>query len=276
MQFIMFTKHAQGFDLSKLVSALKGAGMDGADLCVRPGYPVTPENAAKQLPAAAKAFAEEGMSIPLVTTPGNFTEPDLPEAEPVFAACAKAGVGLIKLGYWQYSAGDDYWAMLDSCRKKLDGFAKLAEKHGPRALVHIHSGSTMGLNASAVMRLVEGFDSRYVGIFADPGHLAITGEPPAMAFNILRKYAACFAFKDTIKLPVQRDGRDVYVMHTRRIGDGIVDWRQVAKTIVDLKLDTLPISIHCEYEGEPAESVVDLARVDLRYVRRLFAEVGGK
>jgi len=276
MQFIMFTKHVQEFSLARLVSALKGAGMDGADLCVRPGYPVTPENADRQLPIAAKAFAGEGMTIPLITTPGEFTDPANPVAKSVFAACGKSGVKLIKLGYWSYSAGEDYWKLLDSCRKKLDGFSKLAEKNGVKAVVHTHSGSTMGLNASGAMRLVEGFDPRFVGVFADPGHFAITGEPPAMALNIIKKHAACFAFKDTVKLPVQRDGRDVYVMHTRRIGDGIVDWYQVAKTIVALKLDKLPISIHCEYEGEPAESVVDLARVDLRYVKRLFAEVRGK
>jgi sugar phosphate isomerase/epimerase len=276
MQFIMFTKHVQEYTIPKLVSALKSADMNGADLCVRPGYPVTPENAEKELPKAAKAFAEEGLSIPLVTTPGEFTEPGDRAAKSLFAACGKAGVGLIKLGYWGYRADKDYWAMLDSCRKKLDGFAKLAEKAGVKAVVHTHSGSTMGLNASAAMRLVDGFDPKLIGIFADPGHFAITGEPPAMAFNIIKKYAACFAFKDTVKLPVERDGRTIYWMHTRRLGDGFVDWYQAVKTIFDLKLDKLPISIHCEYEGEPADSVVDLARVDLRYVKRLVAQIKGK
>jgi sugar phosphate isomerase/epimerase len=276
MQFIMFTKHVQEYTIPKLVSALKSADMNGADLCVRPGYPVTPENAEKELPKAAKAFAEEGLSIPLVTTPGEFTEPGDRAAKSLFAACAKAGVGLIKLGYWSYRADKDYWTMLDSCRKKLDGFAKLAEKTGVKAVVHTHSGSTMGLNASAAMRLVDGFDPKLIGIFADPGHFAITGEPPAMAFNIIKKYAACFAFKDTVKLPVERDGRTIYWMHTRRLGDGFVDWYQAVKTIFDLKLDKLPISIHCEYEGEPADSVVDLARVDLRYVKRLVAQIKGK
>ena len=275
MQFIMFTKHVQEYTVPQLVSALKGAGMDGADLCVRPGYPVTPENAPQKLKEVAKAFGEAGLSIPLVTTPGEFTEPDGREVEPLFAACGQAGVKLIKLGYWTYSAGD-YSAQLDSCRKKLAGFAVLGEKHGVKPVVHMHSGSTMGLNASAAMRLVEGLDPRSVGIFADPGHLAICGEPLHMAFNIIKDYAACFAFKDVVKLPVMRDRREVYTMRVRRLGEGIVDWHLAVKTILDLKLDSLPISIHCEYEGEPADSVVDLARVDLRYVKKLFAEIGGK
>ena len=42
MKFIMFTKHLQGLDIRGIMDALKSVGVEGADLCVRPGYPVTP------------------------------------------------------------------------------------------------------------------------------------------------------------------------------------------------------------------------------------------
>ena len=64
MKYIMFTKHLEGLDVAGIMDALKSVGVEGADLCVRPGYPVNPENAEKQLPAAAKQFADEGLSIP--------------------------------------------------------------------------------------------------------------------------------------------------------------------------------------------------------------------
>ena len=60
------------------MDALKSVGVEGADLCVRPGYSVNPENAEKQLPAAAKQFADEGLSIPLVTTPTSFLDSEGP------------------------------------------------------------------------------------------------------------------------------------------------------------------------------------------------------
>ena len=44
----------------------------------------------------------------------------------------------------------------------------------------------MGLNSSAVMNLVEGFDPQHVGVFADPGHLSIVGEPIDMALDIVK------------------------------------------------------------------------------------------
>ena len=58
--WIMFTKHLEGYDLGQIIDGLKSAGVEGADLCVRPGYPVNPENAPTELPAAAKRFADEG------------------------------------------------------------------------------------------------------------------------------------------------------------------------------------------------------------------------
>ena len=47
MKYIMFTKHLEGLDIAGIMEALKSVGVEGADLCVRPGYPVNPENADK-------------------------------------------------------------------------------------------------------------------------------------------------------------------------------------------------------------------------------------
>ena len=88
MKYIMFTKHLETKDVPGLIKALKSVGVEGADLCVRPKYPVNPENAPTALPAAAKAFAAEGLSIPLITTPGDFTDPTVAYTEPLLAACS--------------------------------------------------------------------------------------------------------------------------------------------------------------------------------------------
>ena len=271
MNFIMFTKHIQKYDIPQCVEALKCAGMDGADLCVRPGFPVNPDNVKKALPETVKAFAAEGMSIPLITTPGDMTDPKKKDARAVFEACGKSGVKLIKLGYWHCSAGSDYWKVYKAARRQLEGFAKIAEKTGVKALVHIHSGYSLGLNASAAMHLVNGLDPKHVGIFADPGHLSVTGEPIPMAFSIIRKYAACFAFKDILHLLNFQQGGSIRSMQVVRMGTGYVDWTAVVKTILDLKLDKHPMSIHCEYSGEPAENIVDLAKLDLRFIKKMFA-----
>jgi len=275
MQFIMFTKHVQEYDLPKLVKALKSIGLDGADLCVRPGYPVTPENSLKMLPEAVKAFAAEGMKVPLITTPGNFRDPNDKLSETVFEACGKAGVKLIKLGYWVMEPTGDFWKLFAECRKALEGFAKLGKKYGVKAVMHTHSGAYMFLNASAAYQLADGIDPKEIGVFLDTGHLTMCGEPIHMAISIVKKYLSCFAFKDLLRMPTKVETPEAYVCETRKLGWGDVNWTTVCKALINAKVDDLPISLHSEYNF-PADSVVDMTRVDLRFIKQMFSDVRGK
>ncbi len=268
MKFIMFTKHLEGLDLPGIMAGLKHAGVSGADLCTRPGYPVNPENCATALPEAAKLFADNGLSIDIITTPGDFTEPTVDYTETLMAAAKEAGAGLIKLGYWRLTQ-PGYWELLDACRKHMDGFAKLAEKHGVKVMVHNHSGSSMGLNSSAVMRLVEGFDPKHVGVFTDVGHLSLVGEPLPMAFDIVKDYISAIAFKDLAKTPTLKDGKKVMQTQVVPMRTGFVEFSTALKLIQDYQLD-VPISMHCEYSGYPVESVIDQCRIDMRYIQGLM------
>lgn len=267
--WIMFTKHLEGWDLPQIMDGLKRAGVQGADLCVRPGYPVTPENAPTELPRTAKMFADEGLSIPLITTPGDFVSPDMDYAESLFAACGEAGVKFMKLGYWHMEA-DGYWATLDRCRKHLEGFSKLAEKTGVKAVVHNHSGSTMGLNSCAVMHLMEGFDPKFVGVFADVGHLSMVGEPYPMAFNIVEKYLAAVAFKD-LKRKRNADGN--WGVEVLPMGLGVGNFPQVMQVLTQMNYQG-PISFHCEYGAMPPESIVHQCNIDTRYIQGILDKLG--
>jgi sugar phosphate isomerase/epimerase len=267
MKFIMFTKHLQGLDIPGLMEALKSVGVEGADLCVRPGYPVNPDNVDKDLPKVAKQFADEGLCIPLVTTPGDFTSTKVDYVERMYAGCGEAGVENIKLGYWHWSAsGPDFWDYVDTIRGELEKFSELSEKYGPKTCIHNHSGHSMGLNSSAVMTLVKGFDPRFVGVFADTGHLSICGEPIDMALEIVKEYLSVIAFKDLMRNPGDRGGRVVLM------GKGFVDWKTALATLKKIGFDG-PVSFHSEYGGEPWESVADLARVDVRFINRLLKEI---
>ena len=268
MKFIMFTKHLEGRDLPGIMDALKSAGVQGADLCTRPGYPVNPDNCSTALPEAAKQFADQGLSIDIITTPGDFTEPTVAYTEPLMAAAKEAGAERIKLGYWRLTK-PGYWELLDECRTHMDGFAKLAEKHGVKVMVHNHSGSSMGLNSSAVMRLVEGFDPKHVGVFTDVGHLSLVGEPLPMAIDIVKDYISAIAFKDLRKEPTTKDGKRVMQLKVVPLGMGFVEFSTALKLIQDYGLD-IPVSMHCEYSGYPVDSVVDQCRIDMRYIQGLL------
>jgi len=268
----MFTKHLEGYDVPQIIAALQSAGVKGADLCLRPGYPVHPENVATALPAAAKQFAEAGLDIPLVTTPGDFVTPAVDYAETLYAACAEAGVRHIKLGYWHFKAGMDYWTELDVVRGHLDGFQKLSEKHGVQTVVHNHSGLSMGLNSCAAMNVVKGFDPKHVGIFTDPGHLSLCGEPIEMALSIVKEYVSVLAFKDLIKEQRERNGKTSWATKVVPLGTGFGDFPVLLKTLQAMNYQG-PISFHSEYSGESPERVVELARGDVTFIDGLLAEM---
>ena len=269
MKYIMFTKHLEGLELPEIMKALKSVGVEGADLCTRPGYPVNPENAATELPKAAKMFADEGLSIPLITTPGDFTTPDIDYAESLYAACGEAGVKHVKLGYWHWKPEQDYWEEVKRVREILEGFQALSKKHGVQTVVHNHSGLSMGLNSSSVMNLVKGFDPKHIGVFSDPGHLSICGEPIELALNIVQEYLSVLALKDLMKRPFLRNGVQTWRTATMRLGQGFGDWPALVGTLKRVNFDG-PISFHSEYSGEPVETVIDLARIDVRFFNSLL------
>lgn len=267
MKFIMFTKHLQGLEIPDIMKALKSVGVEGADLCVRPGYPVNPENVDKELPKIARQFAYEGLCIPLVTTPGEFTNASVDYAECMYAGCGEAGVENIKLGYWHWSPnGAGYWENVDNIRRDLEGLSQLSEKYGPKTCIHNHSGHSMGLNSCSVMNLVKGFDPKYVGVFSDTGHLSIVGEPIDMALDIVKDYLSVIAFKDLMRRPGEGGGRVV------RMGEGFVDWKTTLRTLKAIGFEG-PVSFHSEYSGVPIETVIDLARIDVRFINSLLKEI---
>src|SRR3954452_7703350 len=105
MRYVYFTKLLQSLDLAGLIAFFKEVGLDGADLAVRPGYPVNPDNALAELPRAAKVFRDEGLVIGLVTAPTTLNDPESPVARTLFDACGTAGVPAIKVGYFPYQGG---------------------------------------------------------------------------------------------------------------------------------------------------------------------------
>lgn len=264
MEYIMFTKHLEGLDVPDIIDALKSVGVSGADLCVRPGYPVNPENISKALPETARQFADNGLSIPLVTAPGDFNTPNIDYAEKYYAALGAAGVAHVKLGYWHWSTDTHYWTLLDQIRGWMEGFAALSEKHGVKTVVHNHSGKSMGLHSCAAMNVVRGFDPAHLGVFADTGHLSVCGEPIAMALDIVRDYLSVLAFKDLIRQrPLGRPQHGSPSGGVMRLGQGFVDWPEAVETLKAMKFDG-PVSFHSEYSGEPVPSVIDLTRIDVR------------
>jgi len=263
MKYVYFTKTLQNQDVAGLISFFKDAGLDGADLAVRPGYPVAPENAATELPKAAKAFKDAGLAIGLVTAPTSLTDAESKPAKALFEACAKAGVPAIKIGYFGYKG--KFEAGLGDARRLLAGFAKLAEKTRVRACYHTHSGNYYGSNAAGLRLLLQDIDPHHVGVFFDTGHTAINGGPVRMELDTIRSWLTLIAIKDM----AWEKKKDAWSHAVVPAGQGIVRWPEFAQGIKDVNFSGT-ISLHGEYEARDLKERLELAKKELALLKKLL------
>lgn len=266
MKYIYFTKTLRSLDVPKLIDFLKQTDLDGADMAIRPGYPVDANNAEVKLPEAVKSFKDQGLSIPLVSAPTGLNDPKAGEAIKTFHACAAAGVPAVKIGYFHYSGKFD--ADFSKARRALEGFSKLAEATGVRVLHHTHSGSNIGSNLESQRTLLEPFDPHWIGAYADTGHQAVNGGPFHMALNYVSRWFAAVAIKDMI-VAKKADGVKRTVVPA---GEGIVNWSEVQKALVkERKYDGF-ISLHGEYEAADLADRMQKAKVEHQFLVKLLAQ----
>ncbi len=264
MQYIYFTKTLKDLAPSALVEFCKETGVDGLDLAVRPGYPIEPANVLLELPKFAAIMKQNKLDIPLVSAPTSLVDADSKEAKSLFEACALAGVPMIKIGYFTYKGNfsDD----LQTARKKLQGFSKLAQQTKVKAVYHTHSGTTIGNNAVSLKELLTDFDPHHVGAFADTGHLAVNGGPIKMELEILRPWLSIIAIKDILWEQAKGD----WAFKVIPAGSGIVRWNDVSKGIKDAKFQGT-IVLHGEYEAASLPNRKDLAKKELAFLKNQFA-----
>lgn len=266
---IYFTKFLRGLSAEEIAETVKGMGFDGLDLAVRAGQCVNPDNVRKALPEAMSVWGKAGLSVPMVSTETNSVDPRNPTVEAIFAACSEAGVKEVKIGYWVWRQGESYWGMVERARRNLEAFAELSQKHGVRTLVHNHSGPYLACNASTLMTLLRDLDFAHVGAYVDPAHLAINGEPLALALEILGKHLAMVAVKNVAYIASGAATGRRWKTEWCLLQDGLVDWRE-AIALLRKRGYAGPLSLHGEYSGpeERAAILKNVAR-DVSFLRSI-------
>ena len=248
MAIVMFTKSVKDHTVPQLIELAHELGLEGYDLCVRPEYPINPDNAATELVGAVRALGEYGLVVPMVTGNFDLLLPDDETAEPILGAMDAANVRLLKLGYFKFDPlSQDYWTEVDGIRTAFDGWSRLAEKHGVKVCYHTHSRSCMGLNAGMMAHLVRDFDPRHIGVYLDPCHLVVEGEEFPTATAIVGEHLSILGLKDALLVRGERNGHGSKQVRWVEAGRGMVDWTGVFAELNRLGFDG-PLSVHCEFE----------------------------
>jgi hypothetical protein len=169
----LFTDHLAGFEYKEVASMLRELRVTGPDLTVRPGGLVVPERVVGDLPKAAAAMKDQGLTIPMITT--GITSAGDAQTRLILETAARLGIRYYKLGYFPYSDLSQWEQTIASVRRELQGLATLGKRVGIRGGMHNHSGNSVGCALWDSWEALEGVDRNQIGFYFDPAQATIEG-----------------------------------------------------------------------------------------------------
>lgn len=259
ISFAVFTKPWKTLSVGKLTAFVQDCGFDGIEFPLRSGYQVDLARMENELPAMVSQFSEAGLSVFSVASTLD---------ESVFAACAKAGIPLIRI---MVDIGEDgYRASEQRAKVMLREAVRLCERYGVKIGVQEHYGNCVS-NAMGLLHLLEEFDPRYVGAIWDAAHDALAGFEPEHGLDIVWPYLAMVNLKNAYYVRV--NGPEATEAQWKRYfttgQHGLASWKRIADYLKQRDFSGT-ICLTAEYDDEPR--VDDLIRQDIAYAKSLFEE----
>ncbi|MET9273238.1 sugar phosphate isomerase/epimerase family protein [Kribbella sp. NPDC003557] len=240
----VFTKPWIGLPGDELGRLVAGLGFAGAEVPVRDTAHVTPASAEAELPKFTAQLRAEGIEPVSVAS-------DL--SEPVFAACAEAGVPMIRI--MAELGPDGYAASVRRNRRLLERAAVLTERYDVQVGVQPHHGryvsSTLG-----VLQLLEGLPERFKLVW-DAAHDALAGEHPAVTLELGADRLGIVNLKNAHYLRTDGTWKTSFV----EAEEGLSDWSAVFAALRQLQWSG-PICLTAQYS---TGSVEERLGRDLRF-----------
>jgi sugar phosphate isomerase/epimerase len=266
-----FSKHLQFLDYDEAADACAQAGMNGADLTVRPGGHVLPENVERDLPLAVKAFRKAGLAVEMMAS--GITDPEDPLTEKVLQTASEQGIQYYRLGYYKYDHSLSMTGNLEWIRKKMTGLAKLNEKYEIHGAYQNHAGSNFGAPVWDLWTVLRDLDPQWSGCQYDVRHATAEGNRAwPLGLRLLKDYIRCMVIKDFRWGEKDGKARELNVP----VGEGIVDFPAYFDLLNELGIRG-PITVHLEYPMFPEKDMslaqkktraIDLMQKDLNAIKQ--------
>lgn len=274
--FCAFTESFQDWPIESVCEKFKAAGLDGLDLTVRPGGHIEPKDAKAKLPVATAAARKHGVEINMLST--AITDADA-DGEAILGACGELGIPRIKLGYYRTASFGKLLAEIDDTRRRLEGVAKLARKHGVLPCVHIHSGDTIPASGPVAYLLLRDFAPEEVGAYVDPMHMTIEGGIGGwrQSLDLLAPWIAISSLKNCMWQTLPRDGRGQIPWRPVKcpLADGIAPIPDYLQSLRELGYRGL-YTLHSEYRDSNSwkqltiDQCLDQTIADFTYAKRFL------
>lgn len=280
MKFAVFTVMLPEFTPQEAVSLLHELGYDGVEWRVtkpsppsdaKPSYwsnnhcTIDIATIDAQAASLAKMTRDAGLEMPML---GTYLGPqDLPDIERAMRAAAEMGCPRLRVSPPRYDRAVGYGALFAQAQAGYAQVQNLARKYGVQACLEIHMGNICS-SPSLALRLVGGFDPRYIGVILDPGNMIYEGyEDWRMGMELLGPYLAHVHIKNTQWQPVGKrpTGEVEWRASAAALDEGIIDFRQFMADLRAVGYDGW-----CSFEdfSESASTREKLAR-NIAYIRSL-------
>jgi len=261
-----FSKHLQFLEYAEAADACVQAGMNGADLTVRPGGHVLPAYVERDLPRAVKAFRDAGLSVEMMAS--GITDPEDPLTEKVLQMASEQGIKYYRMGYYKYDHTLSMVKNLERIKGKMKGMAKLNEKYKIHGAYQNHAGSNFGAPVWDLWTVLKDLDPQWSGCQYDVRHATAEGNRAwPLGLRLLKDYIRCMVIKDFKWGEQDGKAREVNVP----VGEGIVDFQAYFDLVDEFGIYG-PITIHLEYpmftdkeltQSQKKEKAIHLMRKDL-------------
>jgi sugar phosphate isomerase/epimerase len=254
--FSVFTKPWK-MEIAELGRHVSNLGFEAIEFPVRPGYPVTPDNATAELPKAVKQLADFGVKITSIAGPTD---------EKTMAACAEAGVPIIRICVRVGEGG--YLATEARLKREYEALVPLLDRYGVTLGIQNHCGRDIS-NAMGLRSLIGQFDPKRIAAVWDAAHNALNGEEPELAIDIIWSHMGMVNLKNAYWQRANGPEADhaKWRPYWTTGRHGLASWPRVAKELKNRNYNGV-ICLCAEYSDEDA--VDRLTAEDLAFAKSLF------
>ncbi len=275
--FCVFTKCLQFVNFDQIGETLAQAGFNGAELAVRPGGQVLPENVKADLPKAVKTIKKYGVTVPMMVT--AITNPDDPLTETVLATASDLGMTNYRLGYFEYNPSISVPQNLDIHKKAIEKLEKINRKYNIHGGYQNHSGTRVGGPVWDLYWLLKDSDPAFIGVQYDIRHAVVEG---AVAWPLGMKLLAPWIKTTAIKDHYWKNENGKWSLVNVPLGKGMVNFDAYLKEYIKLGISG-PVTIHYEYDlggaelgkMDPKMSLAEISvymKTDLAWLRKKFSD----
>ncbi|HNR40597.1 MAG TPA: sugar phosphate isomerase/epimerase family protein [Bacteroidales bacterium] len=280
----IFSKHLQWLDYNGMAGVLSDLGFDGADLTVRPGGHVLPENVEADLPRAVEALAKKGKRVIMITT--SVTDAADPLSEKILKTASSLGIKHYRTGYFHYNDRNAVSGDLARIREQLEKLANLNAKYSISGEYQNHSGDYgQGIYFGApiwdLAAILEKINSPWLGSQYDVYHATVEGANAwPVGLRLISPRVRTIDIKDFMW--VEKNGKTI--SEPVPLGQGMVDFKKFF-SLLRMHDIRVPFSIHYEYPLGGAEhgnrvletsreSVLAAIKKDLETLKGFLREAG--